>query len=93
MMTPRTDISSGLIWDLVNLTPYANYMKYDNLRLVDMDADGDLDILTTEEGWGFFTAGEGVLWLENPRRPVVSLVKNTLAEERLPSPSLDQHQR
>lgn len=72
MMTPHTDISSGLVWDLVNLTPYVNYMKYDNLRLVDMDADGDLDIVTTEEGWGFFTAGDGVLWLENPLRPTLS---------------------
>jgi hypothetical protein len=92
-MTPRTDICSGLIWDLVNLTSYANYMKYDNLRLVDMDADGDLDILTTEEGWGVFTAGKGVLWLENPRRPAVPLVINALAEERFPSPGLDHHQR
>ena len=56
-MTPRTDIPSGLTWDLVNLTPFAGYMKYDNLRLVDMDTEGDLDILTTEEGWGFFTSG------------------------------------
>ncbi len=72
MMTPRSDIPSGVTWDLVNLTPYANYMKYDNLRLVDMDADGDLDILTTEEGEGDFTAGEGVLWLENPLRTGVA---------------------
>jgi hypothetical protein len=89
MMTPRTDIPSGLSWDLVNLTPYVNYMKYDNLRLVDMDADGDLDIVTTEEGWGFFTAGEGVFWLENPLRPAVSLATYTLAEERLPSSSAE----
>jgi hypothetical protein len=41
-------------------------MKYDNLRLVDIDADGDLDIITTEEGEGIFTSGQGVLWLENP---------------------------
>jgi len=65
MMTPRTDIASGLAWDLVNLTPYGDYIKYDNLRLEDMDADGDLDVLTTEEGEGDFTNGKGVLWLEN----------------------------
>ncbi|MCB1690866.1 MAG: VCBS repeat-containing protein [Halioglobus sp.] len=69
MMSPVTDIPSGLTWDLVNLTPYANYMKYDNLRLIDMDVDGDLDVVTTEEGGGNFTRGEGVLWLENPLRP------------------------
>ena len=83
MMTPHTDISSGLVWDLVNLTPYVNYMKYDNLRLVDMDADGDLDILTTQEGWSFLSAGKGVLWLENPLRPTVSQGLTTLAEERI----------
>lgn len=73
MMTPRTDIPSGLTWDLVNLTPYASYMKYDNLRLVDMDVDGDLDVVTTEEGEGVFTSGQGVLWLENPLRPRATL--------------------
>ena len=66
MMTPREDISSGLTWHLINLTPYADRMKYDNLKLVDIDADGDLDVLTTEEGEGILTAGKGVLWLENP---------------------------
>jgi hypothetical protein len=93
MMTPRTDIPSGLTWDLVNLTPYAGFMKYDNLRLVDIDADGDLDVVTTEEGWGFFTPGDGVLWLENPRSPAVSLAADSLARERVPSSSLDLHQR
>lgn len=66
LMTPRTDIASGMDWDLVNLVPYASRMKYDNLKLVDLDGDGDLDILTTEEGQGIFSAGDGVLWLENP---------------------------
>ena len=93
MMTPRTDIPSGLTWDLVNLTPFAGYMKYDNLRLVDMDMDGDLDVVTTEEGWGFFTPGDGVLWLENPRSPAVSLVADPLVPERVPSPSLALQQR
>ena len=72
MMTPRDDITSGLNWDLLNLIPHANYMKFDNLRLLDMDADGDLDILTTEEGAGIFTDGKGVLWLENPLHSATS---------------------
>jgi len=76
MMTPRADIPSGVTWDLVNLTPYADYMKYDNLRLVDIDADGDLDIITTEEGEGIFTSGQGVLWLENPLNPAESTAGN-----------------
>jgi hypothetical protein len=43
-------------------------MKFDNLRLLDMDADGDLDILTIVEGEGIFTRGKGVVWLKNPIR-------------------------
>ena len=87
MMSPRTDIPSGLSWDLVNLTPYADYMKYDNLRLVDMDADGDLDVVTTEEGEGVYTAGQGVLWLENPLLPAITTAgTDTPPDERLSSP-------
>jgi hypothetical protein len=41
-------------------------MKYDNLQLVDRDNDGDLDVLTSEEGEGIFTVGSGALWFENP---------------------------
>lgn len=36
-------------------------VKYDLMELHDFDADGDLDILTTEE-----TDGLGVVWYENP---------------------------
>ena len=35
--------------------------KYDLMELYDFDADGDLDILTTEE-----VDGLGVIWYENP---------------------------
>ena len=66
MMSPRTAIGDGKPWDVVYLTPYAKDIKYDNLALVDIDRDGDLDIVTTEEGEGIFTTGEGVLWFENP---------------------------
>ena len=66
IMSPRAAIDSGKAWDLTNLVPYADNMKYDNLQLVDMDNDGDLDILTSEEGEGIFTDGDGVLWFENP---------------------------
>ena len=69
MMSPRETISRGTTWDLIFLTPYAHLMKFDNLKLVDLDGDGDLDVLTTEEGEGIFTKGKGVLWLENPLYP------------------------
>jgi len=40
-------------------------VKYDLVELVDLDADGDLDVLTCEEA-----ANLGVIWYENPtRRP------------------------
>jgi hypothetical protein len=37
--------------------------KYDLIELYDLDADGDLDLLTTEE-----TEGLGVVWYENPSK-------------------------
>jgi hypothetical protein len=38
-------------------------MKLDDIQLLDLDGDGDLDVLTTEERTGF-----GVVWFENPTR-------------------------
>jgi len=38
-------------------------VKFDRLELLDMDADGDLDVLTCEEA-----ANLGVIWYENPTR-------------------------
>lgn len=37
--------------------------KFDRLELIDLDGDGDLDVLTTEEAENL-----GVVWYENPRR-------------------------
>lgn len=39
-------------------------MKLDDLQTIDLDGDGDLDLLTTEERTGW-----GVVWFENPTRP------------------------
>ncbi|MFO8012225.1 MAG: VCBS repeat-containing protein [Phycisphaerae bacterium] len=38
-------------------------VKFDRMELVDLDGDGDLDVLTCEE-----RAGLGVIWYENPAR-------------------------
>jgi hypothetical protein len=38
-------------------------IKFDRVELVDVDADGDLDVLTSEERDGL-----GVIWYENPQR-------------------------
>jgi hypothetical protein len=37
--------------------------KFDRMELVDLDADGDLDVITCEEAENL-----GVIWYENPRR-------------------------
>ncbi|MCH5376211.1 MAG: hypothetical protein JJ992_19750, partial [Planctomycetes bacterium] len=39
-------------------------VKFDRLELLDLDADGDLDVLTCEERDNL-----GVVWYENPHRP------------------------
>jgi hypothetical protein len=51
-------------------------IKYDNVVLEDLDLDGDLDIVTTEENGasgvlgrllpGLITRGLGLIWYENP---------------------------
>lgn len=45
-------------------------IKHDNLLLDDLDGDGDLDVITTEEngntGSYFFPRGLGLVWYENP---------------------------
>jgi hypothetical protein len=42
-------------------------IKYDLCPLVDLDDDGDLDVITTEEREGP-QGGLGVVWYENPRK-------------------------
>lgn len=40
--------------------------KFDRLELLDLDGDGDLDVLTCEENYGPDSKGLGVIWYENP---------------------------
>jgi hypothetical protein len=40
--------------------------KFDRLELLDLDGDGDLDVLTCEENFGADSRGLGVIWYENP---------------------------
>lgn len=44
----------------------AHNAKYDKVELVDMDRDGDLDVLICEENFGEGSKGLGVVWYENP---------------------------
>lgn len=43
-------------------------IKYDRIELIDLDGDGDLDVLTCEEEVGARHEGLGVIWYENPTR-------------------------
>ncbi|MCP4451855.1 MAG: VCBS repeat-containing protein [Planctomycetes bacterium] len=63
MATYHDDATQAKNWMATCLTmPGAQTrMKMDNAWLGDLDADGDLDIVTTEENGGW-----GVIWFENP---------------------------
>ncbi len=41
-------------------------IKYDRVELIDLDGDGDLDVLTCEENFGLESKGLGIIWYENP---------------------------
>lgn len=40
--------------------------KFDRTELIDIDGDGDLDVMTCEENYGADSWGLGVIWYENP---------------------------
>ena len=68
---------NGLIWldgkngfqqkenDWQNISA-AHNSKYDKVELIDIDKDGDLDVLICEENFGPKSGGLGVVWYENP---------------------------
>ena len=43
-------------------------IKYDRVELIDIDGDGDLDVLTCEENFGSQSEGLGIVWYENPTK-------------------------
>lgn len=58
---PKTNI-----WQHQDISGTAG-IKYDFARLIDLDGDGDLDVLTSEENNNSDkNAGLGVIWYENP---------------------------
>ena len=58
----RRDAPTDRAWDAHDISGPEG-TKYDLLELLDLDADGDLDVLTCEE-----TDDLGVFWYENPTR-------------------------
>lgn len=43
-------------------------IKFDRIEFLDLDGDGDLDVVTCEENAGTESRGLGVIWYENPYR-------------------------
>ncbi len=44
----------------------AHNAKFDKVELLDVDEDGDLDVLICEENYGVNSEGLGLIWYENP---------------------------
>jgi len=53
------------VWEWHELSGPVGY-KFDRIELIDLDGDGDLDVLTCEENYGTNSRGLGVIWYENP---------------------------
>jgi len=46
-------------------------IKFDDSQLIDLDGDGDLDVINTEEDFGSGSKGLGVIWYENPLEGII----------------------
>ncbi len=53
-------------WTARQISGTEQGVKYDRIEMLDLDGDGDLDLLTCEEHEG--RGGLGVIWYENPYR-------------------------
>ena len=58
------DSPTDRIWNAHQISGVELGLKYDRIELLDLDGDGDLDLLTCEENEG--GEGLGVIWYENP---------------------------
>ncbi|MBV6642358.1 MAG: VCBS repeat-containing protein [Cyclobacteriaceae bacterium] len=61
------DTATSSSWKWYNISG-PDGIKYDRIELLDMDGDGDLDVLTCEENFGPESEGLGIIWYENPLR-------------------------
>ena len=51
-------------WRGIAVSDYRYITKYDNIIATDLDKDGDIDLVTSEENEGLMLRGAGVLWYE-----------------------------
>jgi len=59
------DNPSNPMWDWYDISGPEG-TKFDRVELLDLDGDGDLDVLTCEENYGMNSQGLGIIWYENP---------------------------
>ena len=60
-MSPRNGLTGD--WTMHPISGDERGVKFDRMELLDLDADGDLDVMTCEERDNL-----GVIWYENPTR-------------------------
>ncbi len=53
-------------WEPRAISGMEKGIKYDRIEMLDVDGDGDLDLLTCEENEGPGSRGMGVIWYQNP---------------------------
>ena len=53
-------------WQAHQISGIEQGIKYDRIEMLDIDGDGDQDLLTCEEHEGPGSEGLGVIWYENP---------------------------
>jgi hypothetical protein len=68
LLTQRPGGPTGQLWNTHKIAIPREDYKFDNLKVVDIDGDGDLDILSSDENVGPDSHGLGVVYYANPLR-------------------------
>src|SRR6185503_5519194 len=68
LLTQRPGGPTGELWNTRKVAIDRDDYKFDNLKVVDIDGDTDLDIVSSEENVGPDSKGLGVVYYANPLR-------------------------